>query len=109
MATGTQRGFDPPSHYVWGGPGGFSVHLSLKVVRDLAARIAASGETRGILLGRSITLPLAATIADDFAVVPSFVDFASAKRAAENDGRGLRAVGYFRSQRDDRMRLDPRD
>jgi hypothetical protein len=107
MGTGTQRGYDPTSHYVWGAPGGVSVHLSLKVVRELAAQIAASGETRGILLGRTITLPLAATVVDEFAMVPSFVDFASAKQTAENDGRGLRAVGFFQSQRDDRLRLGP--
>ncbi len=109
MATGTQRGYDPGNYYVWGTPAGFSVHLSLKVVRELAAQIAASAETRGILLGRSITVPFVATMADDFVVIPSFDDFVSARRAVENDGRGLRAIGYFRSQRDGLLRLDARD
>jgi len=109
MATGTRLGYDPGNYQVWGTPGGFSVHLSLKVVRELSAQIAVSGETRGILLGRSNSAPSAATMADDFVVIPSFEDFTSARRRAENDGRGLRAVGYFRSQHDDRLRLDAHD
>jgi hypothetical protein len=109
MPTGTQRGYDPANYYVWRAPGGFSVHLGLHVVRELAAQIAASAETRGILLGRSITVPSPATMADDFVVVPPPEGFESARRAAENDGRQLRAIGYFRSQPDGPLSLGPRD
>jgi hypothetical protein len=109
MPTGTQRGYDPASYYVWRAPGGFSVHLGLHVVRELAAQTAASDETRGILLGRSITAPSPAAMADDFVVIPPSGDFESARRAAENDGRQLRAIGYFRSQRNGPLSLGPRD
>jgi hypothetical protein len=109
MATGTQLGYDPANYYVWRAPDGFSIHLSLHVVRELAAQNAASGEMCGILLGRSITTPFAATMADDIVVIPPSEDFESARRAAENDGRELRAVGYFRSQREGQLRLGPRD
>jgi hypothetical protein len=57
MPTGTQRGNDPANYYVWRAPGGFSVHLGLHVIRELAAQTAASGETCGLSLGRSITAP----------------------------------------------------
>jgi hypothetical protein len=109
LPTNTQHGYDPANYYVWRTPNGFSVHLSLQVVRELTAQIAASGETCGILLGRSVATPFAATIADDFAVIPPSEDFEAARRAAENDGRGLRTIGYFRSQGDGRLRLDGRD
>ena len=64
MPTNTQHGYDPANYYVWRTPGGFSVHLSLQVVRELTAEIATSGDTCGILLGRSVATPFPATIAD---------------------------------------------
>jgi hypothetical protein len=99
----------PANYYVWRAPGGFSVHLGLRVVQELAIRTAASGETGGILLGRSIPVPSPATMADDFVVIPSSENFESARRAAENDGGPLRAIGYLRSQRDGPLSLGPRD
>ena len=105
----TQLGYDPANYYVWQAPGGFSIHLNLHVVRELTAQIAASGEICGILLGRSITSPFTATMADDFVVIPPSEDFESTRRAAENDGRELRAIGYFRSQREGELKLGPRD
>jgi hypothetical protein len=105
----TQLGYDPANYYVWRAPGGFSIHLSLHAIRELTAQIAASGEICGILLGRSITTPFSATMADDFVVIPPSEDFESARRAAENDGRELRVIGYFRSQRDGQLKLGPRD
>jgi len=109
MATNTPQGYDSANYYVWRAPDGFSIHLSLQVVRGLAAQILTSGETCGILLGRSVTTPFSATIADDFAVIAPSEDFEGARRAAENDGRQLRAIGYFRSQQDGQTRLDARD
>jgi len=109
MASGAQVGYDPANYYVWQAPGGFSVHLSLRVVRELTAQIAASGEIRGILLGRSVTAPFTATMADDFVVIPASEDFELARRAAEHDGRELRVIGYFRSQREGQLRMGPRD
>jgi hypothetical protein len=109
MAMNTQLGYDPANYYVWRTPDGFSIHLSLNVVRDLSAHITATGETCGILLGRAITTPFTATIADDFAVIAPSDDFESARHAAENDGRQLRAIGYFRSQGDTNLKLGPRD
>ncbi len=108
-ATGTQYGYNPASYYVWRAPGGFSIHLGVHLVRELTAQIAASGETCGILLGCSMTAPFASTIADDFVVIPPSEDFESARRAAENDGRELRAIGYFRSHRDGALTLSARD
>jgi hypothetical protein len=104
-----QLGYDPANYYVWQAPDGFSVHLSLSVVRELSAQIATAGEIRGVLLGRSITAPFAATMAEDFVVIPPSEDFEAARRAAEHDGRELRVIGYFRSQREGRLRLDARD
>jgi len=109
MPTGTQRGYDPANYYVWRTPGGFSVHLGLHVVRELAVQTAASAETCGILLGRSITAPSPATMADDFVVIPPSEDFESARRSVENDGRQLRAIGFFRSQREGALSLGPRE
>ena len=109
MASGTQVGYDPANYYVWQAPGGFSVHLSLRVVRELTAQIATSGEIRGILLGRSVTSPFTATMADDFVVIPASEDFEAARRGAEHDGRELRVIGYFRSQREGQLRMGPRD
>ncbi len=105
----TQLGYDPANYYAWRASDSFSVHLSLHVVRELPLQMTASGEIRGILLGRSITTPFTATMADDFVVIPPSEDFESARRVAEGDGRGLRVVGYFRAQRDGRLRLGPRD
>jgi hypothetical protein len=109
MASGTQLGYDPANYYVWRAPGGFSVHLSLHVVRELTAQITASGEIFGVLLGRSMTSPFAATMVDDFVMIPPSQDFESARRAAEDNGRELRVIGYFRSQREGRLRLGGRD
>jgi hypothetical protein len=109
MAMDTQLGYNPANYYVWRAPGGFSVHLSLQLVRELTAQLAESPESCGILLGRSITTPFTATMADAFAIIPPSEDFESARRAAENDGRQLRAVGYFRSQREGQLRLGSRD
>jgi hypothetical protein len=113
MATGNQHtaqhAYDPANFYVWPAPGGFAVHLSLQVVREMGVQIAAPGEIRGILLGRSITSPFAATMVESFVVVPMSEDFASARRGAEGAAGELRVVGYFRSQREGRLRLGPRD
>jgi len=109
MATGTQLGYDPTDYYVWRAPSGFSVHLSLHVVRELVAKVAASAETRGVLLGRSITTPFAATMVDDFVLIPLSEDFESARRLTEVARRDFRVIGYFRSQGDGRLRLGPRD
>jgi hypothetical protein len=109
MATSTQLGYDSANYYTWKAPGGLSLHLSLRLIRELAAQIAASGDIRGLLLGRSITAPSAATMADDFVVIPPSEDFDSARKATENSGRELCVVGYFRSQRDGQLTLDAGD
>jgi len=109
MSTGTQFGYDPANYYVWPAPGGFSIHLSLHVVRELASQVAGSVEVHGILLGRTVLGPFAATMADDFVVIPPTEDFDNARRVADASGRGLRVIGYFRSQRDGRLSLDARD
>jgi hypothetical protein len=108
-AAGTQHRYNTANYYVWRVPGGFSIRLGSQVVRELAGQIGASGESRGILLGHSITTPFAATMADDFVVIPPSEDFESGRRAAEKDGRKLRTVGYFRSQRDGALTLGARD
>jgi hypothetical protein len=109
MVTGTQHRYSTANYYVWRAPGGVSIRLGSQVVRELAGQIGASGESCGILLGHSITTPFAATMADDFVVIPPSEDFESVRRAAEKDGRELRAIGYFRSQRDGALTLDARD
>ena len=105
----TQLGYDPANYYVWQGANDFAVHLSLHVVRELANEAAASAEIRGILLGRSIQAPFVATIAEDFVVIPPSQNFEAARQVAEHDGRELRVIGYFRSQREGRLRLNSRD
>ena len=109
MASGAQVGYDPANYYVWQAADGFSVHLSLRVVRELTTQVATFGEIRGILLGRSVTSPFTATMADDFVVIPASEDFEAARRGAEHDGRALRVIGYFRSQREGQLRMGPRD
>jgi hypothetical protein len=115
----TQLGYDPANYYVWRAPDGFSIHLSLDLVRELASQAAGSEETRGLLLGRSVTTPFAATMAEAFVLVSPFDDFESARlqvglaatfgRTAEDAGRQQRVIGYFRSQRDGRLSLGTRD
>ena len=53
--------------------------------------------------------PSPATMADDFVVIPPSEDFESARRSVENDGRQLRAIGFFRSQREGALSLGPRE
>jgi hypothetical protein len=119
MATGTQQVYDSANYYVWRAPDGFAVHLSFDLVRELAAEVAENGETRGLLLGRSITTPFGATMADAFVVVSPFEDFESTRlqvglvanfrSAAEDAGGRQRVIGYFRSQRDGELSLGARD
>jgi hypothetical protein len=108
MATGTQLVYDPANYYVWRAPSGFSVHLSLHVIRELAAKIAVSSEAHGILLGRSLATP-AATMVDDFVLIPASEDVETARREAEDIRRDFRVIGYFRSQSDGRLRLGASD
>jgi len=115
----TQLGYDPANYYVWRAPDGFSIHLSLDLVRELASQVAGSEETRGLLLGRTAGTPFAATMAEAFVLVSPFEDFESARlqvglaatsRQTEEDaGREQRVIGYFRSQRDGRLTLSERD
>jgi hypothetical protein len=109
IATGTQHRYNTANYHVWRAPGGFSIRLGSQLVRELAGQIGASGESCGILLGHSITAPFAATMADDFVVIPPSEDFESVRQTAEKDGRELRAIGYFRLQRDGALTLDARD
>jgi hypothetical protein len=119
MAAGTQQGYDSTNHYVWRAPDGFSAHLSLDLVRELGAQVAENAEIRGLLLGRSIATPFAATMAEAFVVVSPFEDFESTRlqvglaatfrSAAEDAGPRQRVIGYFRSQRDGKLRLGARD
>lgn len=109
MATGAQLGYDPTNYYVWPSPDGFAVHLSLQLVRELAGQIATAGEIRGILLGRSISAPFAATIADDLVVIPESQKLEDARRAVQKARGELRVVGFFRSLREGRLRLGTAD
>jgi hypothetical protein len=119
MPMDTQLGYDPANYYMWRAPDGFSIHLSLDLVRELATRVAGSKETRGFLLGRSVTTPFAATMAEAFVLISPFEDFESARlqvglaatfrRTAEDAESQQRVVGYFRSQRDGQLSLSARD
>ncbi|HTW65598.1 MAG TPA: hypothetical protein VME17_13305 [Bryobacteraceae bacterium] len=109
MATGAQLGYDSANYYVWPSLDGFAIHLSLRLVRELSAQIASSGEIRGILLGRSLAAPFAATIADEFIVVPPSQTFEDARRTVQKARGELRVAGFFRSQREGRLRLAGQD
>lgn len=122
---GNEIGYDPANFYVWRVTDGFAIHLSLKVVTQLAAHISRSAsesqavETRGILLGRTIDTPFPATVIEDFKLVPGAKDYAGsmdsddaafeiARRIAEV-GNERRAVGFFRAGRNGNLNMGPRD
>lgn len=105
----TQPGYDPADYYVWRTPSGFSIHLSLHVVRELSAQIAASGDVRGVLLGRSITAPFAGTMVNDFVLVSPSEDFERAPRFIEGAGHDHAVIGFFQSQRDGGLSLGARE
>ena len=122
---GTQLGYDPANFYVWRVSDGFAIHLSLKVVTQLAAQISRSGsesqpfEIRGILLGRSMDTPFRATVIEDFKLIPSTKDPAASPisdsaafeiaRRMIPAGSDQRALGFFRSGRDGNLNMGPRD
>lgn len=121
---GPQVGYDPGSFYVWRASDGFAIHLSLKMVSQLAAQISRGGnegqteDMRGILLGRTIDTPFRTTVIDDFKLIPAsaaeaYPDcddalFEIACRMAEA-GTEQRALGFFRAQRQGNLNLGPRD
>ncbi len=121
---GPQVGYDPGSFYVWRASDGFAIHLSLKMVSQLAAQIARGGnenqteDMRGILLGRTIDTPFRTTVIDDFKLIPASAAeahpdcddalFEIACRMAEA-GTDQRALGFFRAQRHGNLNLGPRD
>jgi hypothetical protein len=121
----TQLGYDPANFYVWRVSDGFAIHLSLTVVTQLTAHIARAenqshrGDTRGILLGRTIDTPFRTTVIEDFKLIPASEDadeqsdsddalFEIACRMAEA-GNEHRALGFFRAQRDGRLNMRPRE
>jgi hypothetical protein len=121
---GPQVGYDPGSFYVWRASDGFAIHLSLKMVSQLAAQISRAGsesqteDMRGILLGRTIDTPFRTTVIDDFKLIPASAAeahpdcddalFEIACRMSEA-GTEQRALGFFRAQRHGNLNLGPRD
>ena len=112
-------GCDPANFYVWRVSDAFAIHLSLKVVTQLAAQISRAGQIRGILLGRAVETPIRATLIEDFKLLPPSEDggahpdsedalFEIACRMVE-PGSPQRAIGFFRSGRDGNLNLGPRD
>jgi hypothetical protein len=125
MTMGTQLGYDPGNFYVWRASDGFAIHLSLKVVTQLTARISrANSESQsagpfGILLGRTVDTPFRATVIEDFKLVPLSDDpapqpdaddalFELASRMVEA-GHEQRVLGFFRTQRDGNLNIGTRD
>lgn len=121
---GPQVGYDPGSFYVWRASDGFAIHLSLKMVSQLAAQISRGGneshteDMRGILLGRTSDTPFRTTVIDDFKLIPASSAeahpdcddalFEIACRMSEA-GTEQRALGFFRAQRDGNLNLGPRN
>jgi hypothetical protein len=122
---GTQVGYDPANFYVWRVSDGFAIHLSLKVVTQLAAQISRAGsdsqpaEIRGILLGRSMDTPYRATVIEDFKLIPPARDPAASAisddaafeiaRRMIPPGSDQRSLGFFRAGRDGNLNMGPRD
>jgi hypothetical protein len=122
---GTQLVYDPANFYVWRVSDGFAIHLSLKMVTQLAAQISRAGnesqpaELRGILLGRSTDTPFRATVIEDFKLIPPSKDLAARPdsdaaafeiaRRTIPAGSEQRALGFFRSGRDGNLNMGPRD
>jgi len=95
----------PTNYYVWSFPGSVTVHLSLDVVTRLAAQLTLRPE--GLLLGNSNA---AVTEITDFKILSASEVLALHDKAAFPPiPSGIRAVGYFRVQRDGELRLNPAD
>jgi hypothetical protein len=100
-----------PESYVWSFPGApVRIHLSLAVVQDLQPRFRSRDAAAecGLLLGHADGL---ATVVSGFqplaAIEASEIKSALAGLAASSGG--LRAVGYYRAQRQEVLRLDEKD
>jgi hypothetical protein len=122
---GTALGYDPADFYVWRASEGFAIHLSLKVVTELAAQIARAesesqtAETCGILLGRAIDTPHRTMVIEDFKLMPPSADpdahpdtddalLEIACRTVDA-GSEAHALGFFRVGRDGSLNMGPRD
>lgn len=122
---GTAFGYDPADFYVWRVSEAFAIHLSLKVVTQLAAQIARAesesqpAETCGILLGRAIDTPYRTMVIEDFKLMPpgadpdahpdtddALLEIACRTVDAGNDAH---ALGFFRVGRDGSLNMGPRD
>jgi hypothetical protein len=119
----TALGQDPSNFYVWRASENFAIHLSVKVITQLTARISASrslvGDLRGILLGRTIDEPVRATVIDDFELIPPGDD-AAANQVTDDklleiacrkarDGNEQQVLGFFRSRKDGGLSMNQRD
>jgi hypothetical protein len=125
MTMSSQVAYDPANFFVWRASDGFAIHLSLKVVTQLATYIARAGsdnapaETRGILLGRTVDTPFRTTVIEDFKLVPSSEDPAVHSDSRDTlleiacrmveAGNEQRVVGFFGAQRDGKLNMGPRD
>ncbi len=115
---------EPGNFYTWRASDEFAIHLSIQVVTQLNAQISRAGvqnrasELRGILRGRVTADPFRATIIEDFQMLPSSDDpgahhdedalFEMACLKARTGGDRL-VLGFFRSRRDGRLNMSPRD
>jgi hypothetical protein len=127
MTMSNPLGYDPANVYVWRVSDGVAIHLSLKVVTQIASQMTRGGvesrpaAIRGILLGRSVDVPVRTTVVEDFELIPAGENgetsnwdaedalFEIACRMAEGRGNEQRVLGFFRVQRDGKLTLGPRD
>src|SRR5581483_8162997 len=113
MASSARLGHGPDGFYVWEAPHSvLTIQLSLKVVQQLAvehSRATAEGlhwDARGILLGRSTSLPNRTTFIEDFVLMSPFESEEPCTEAEivckrfPGGERGRIPVGFFRFQQD---------
>jgi hypothetical protein len=115
-------GQDPGNFYIWRAADDFAIHLSIRAVTQLTSQISRAtsqrrtGELRGILLGRTMDEPFRTTVIEDIEMI--FEDSASkeaddtlleiaCQKSREN--KQQRVLGFFRSRRDGKLNMGPRD
>jgi len=115
---------DQPQFYMWQAPGTvLSIYLSLQVVEELTAEYVRTnagglpGDIHGVLLGRSMSEPHQATYVEDFVLIPRRGIGKSGVTGSASDDElremvcrlhrgvdaGRQAIGFFRSQSDDKL------
>jgi hypothetical protein len=116
-------GQDPGNFYIWRAADDFAIHLGIRAVTQLTSQISRAtsqrraGELRGILLGRTMDEPFRATVIEDIEMI---VEDPSANKEGVDtlleiacqkprENKQQRVLGFFRSRRDGKLNMGPRD